>query len=94
MIIFIYCATLILDDRDFISTQVDRTSQMLSRLPDALAVTPGPDERLQFDLCVARALKHMLISRCMNSPLRMPVCLKFGMHLSALLEQAPKSYWG
>lgn len=67
---------------------------MLSRLPDALAVTPGPDERLQFDLCVARALKHMLISRCMNSPLRMPVCLKFGMHLSALLEQAPKSYWG
>lgn len=67
---------------------------MLSRLPDALAMTPGPGERLQFDLCLAGALKHMLISRYMNSPLRMPMCLKFGMHLSALLERAPKSFWG
>jgi len=83
-----------LDDRDSVSAQVDRTSQKLSCLPDALAVTPGPDERLQFDLCLAGALKHMLISRYMNSPLRMPMCLKFGMHLSALLEQAPKSFWG
>lgn len=83
-----------MDDGDFISAQVDGTSQMLSRLPDALAMTPGPGERLQFDLCLAGALKHMLISRYMNSPLRMPMCLKFGMHLSALLEQAPKSFWG
>lgn len=66
----------------------------MSRLPDVLAVTPGPKERLQFHLCLAKALKHMLISRYMNSPLRMPMCLKFGMHLSALLEQAPESFWG
>lgn len=83
-----------MDNGDFISAQVDGTSQMLLRLPDALAMTPGPGERLQFDLCLAGALKHMLISRYMNSPLRMPMCLKFGMHLSALLEQAPKSFWG
>lgn len=73
---------------------MDRTSQTLSHLPRVLVVTPSPDEGLQIDGCLARALKHMLISRYMNSPLRMPMCLKFGVRLSALLEQAPKSFWG
>lgn len=83
-----------LDNGDSVSAQVDETSQTLQPLPDVFAASPGPGERLQFDLCLAGALKHMLISRYMNSPLRMPMCLKFGMHLSALLEQAPKSFWG
>lgn len=48
--------------RDFISTQVDGDISNAVALAGCVAVTPGPDERLPLGLCLAGALKHMLVS--------------------------------